>query len=788
MVNALNFRRITVFLFFLIFLSMFFACGQKWSETEKNGIITVLNKDGQTLGYSASSGVSILTVDGYAFKDLNRNGVLDPYEDWRLSPDERARDLASRMSIYQIAGLMLYSGHQQIPGGSIYQGDTYGGKPYDESGAEPSGLSDGQIRFLTRDNLRHVLITIVESPETAARWNNNAQALAEGSGLGIPLNNSSDPRHEAASNDEFTLGAGGEISRWPASIGLAATFDPQIVRRFGEIASIEYRALGLTTALSPQIDLATDPRWYRFKGTFGPHPDMATDMARAYIDGFQTSSKEREIAEGWGLESVNAMVKHWPGGGTGEGGRDAHFGFGKFGVYPGNNLQTHMDVFIKGAFDLNGPTQTASAVMPYYTISWNRDPSGENVGNAFSRYIITDLLRGKYGFDGVVCTDWGVTRDDEGMAVFGATPWGVEHLSEAERHYRIIMAGGDQFGGNNDSGPVIEAYEIGAKKHGEEFMRVRFEQSAVRLLRNMFRVGLFENPYLSVDETIKTVGRSDFMAEGYEAQLKSIVMLKNAGDVLPVNRESRVYIPKRYIPASTDFFGQEIPERWEYPINRELARRYFNVVKDPAQADLAIVMIDSPDNGPTAGYSAEDAEMGGNGFLPVSLRYGAYNATEARDPSLAGDSRDKDIFNRTYRGKTVTAKNTTDLDLVLDTEKLMNDKPVIVVINMSNPTVVKEFEEKIDALLLSFDVQDQALLDIISGDAEPSALLPFQMPADMATVEAQFEDVPLDMKVHIDSGGNAYDFGFGLNWKGVINDYRTERYEAVRNQELEVRK
>ena len=200
------------------------------------------------------------------------------------------------------------------------------------------------------------------------------------------------------------------------------------------------------------------------------------------------------------------MVKHWPGGGAGEGGRDAHYGFGKFAVFPGNNLDMHKIPFVEGAFNLEGGTGKAAAVMPYYTISFNQDPGGDNVGNAFSKYFITDQLRGKYGFDGVVCTDWGVTREDAGMAVFGATPWGVESLTIAQRHYRILMAGCDQFGGNNDAGPVLEAYQMGLEEHGEEFMRARFETSARRLLTNIFRVGLFENPYLDLENTKAVVG------------------------------------------------------------------------------------------------------------------------------------------------------------------------------------------------------------------------------------------------------------------------------------------
>lgn len=773
--KPLSFQLLKVnFLVILLGLS-FQACQPKWEETPQDGYHSVSNQNGPTLGYSSESGVQLLTVDRYAFKDLNQNGTLDSYEDWRLPAEERATDLAAKMSIEQIAGLMLYSSHQRIPGGG-FRGSTYQGKPFPESGAKPWDLSDQQAAFLTNDNVRHVLITSVESPEIAVKWNNNAQALVEGLGLGIPANNSSDPRHEAASDEEYTQGAGGDISRWPNAIGLAASFDADLVKQFGEIASKEYRALGLATALSPQVDLATDPRWYRFSGTFGPSPELGTDMARAYVDGFQTSEGDKEIAGGWGFESVNAMVKHWPGGGTGEAGRDAHYGFGKFAVFPGNNLETHLKPFVEGAFNLAGGTGMASAVMPYYTISFNQNPDGENVGNAFSPYFITKLLREKYQYDGVVCTDWGVTRAEAGMATFGATPWGVEGLTEAERHYRVLMAGCDQFGGNNAVQPVLDAYEMGVKDLGEAAMRARMEESAVRLLKNIFRVGLFENPYVDVAEAKEMVGNPEYMKAGFEAQLKSLVLLKNKDQVLPIAKEKSVYIPKRFVPAAAGFFGPPTPAHWEDPIDPALAAKYFSVADDPVNADMAIVVINNPENGRTAGYSEELAETDDNGFLPISLQYSAYTATEARDPSVAGDKRETDVLNRTYKNKSVTANNSSDLDLVRETVAKMGGKPVIVILRMSNPTVVAEFEKEVAGLLINFQVQDQAVLDILSGKVTPSGLLPLQMPASMATVEQQMEDVPFDMIPHKDSEGNSYDFAFGLNWEGVIKDERTAKY------------
>ncbi|MBK7871413.1 MAG: glycoside hydrolase family 3 C-terminal domain-containing protein [Saprospiraceae bacterium] len=766
-----------LFLLTLLFAATATSFGQTTTTENKGDFILVRNQNGQTLGYAPNSGVKILTINGLAFKDLNKNGQLDTYEDWRLPVEQRAQDLAKQMSVEQIAGLMLYSAHQAIPGaGGRFGASTYNGKPFAESGAKSSDLSDAQKKFLLEDNLRHVLITTVENPGVAAAWNNNAQAFVESIGLGIPVNTSSDPRHGYDSYAEFNAGARGKISKWPGTLGIAATFDPAIMKKFGEIAATEYRAMGIATALSPQIDLATEPRWSRFDGTMGEDPDLATDLAKAYVDGFQTSTGKDEIKNGWGYKSVNAMVKHWPGGGPEEGGRDGHFGYGAYAVYPGNNLKDHLQPFTEGAFKLNGATKMASAVMPYYTVSYKQDTkNGENVGNAFNKYIITDLLRNKYGYDGVVCTDWGITGDVQAVDLFQGKSWGVEKLTIAERHYKVIEAGCDQFGGNNVMKPVVEAYQMGVAEHGEAYMRKRFEQSAIRLLRNIFRVGLFENPYLDPQEAEKVVGSEEFMKAGYEAQVKSIVLLKNQNKTLPLKKQLKVYVPQRYSPASKDWFGRETPEKWDYPFSLDVIKNAFEIVETPEAADFALVGIESPQGG--VGYNRDDLTKGGNGYVPISLQYGDYTANDARATSIAGGSPLETFTDRNYKGKTVTARNNYALKMVNDTKAKMPNKPVIVVIDASNPMIPAEIEKSASAILLHSGVQTQACLDIITGAFEPSGLLPFQMPMDMKTVEAQKEDVPRDMQPYKDSEGNIYDFAFGLNWKGVIKDKRVAKYK-----------
>jgi beta-glucosidase len=748
---------------------------KKWTETPNGTFNIVQNQGGQTLGYSPNSGIKVLTVSGLAFKDLNKNGKLDKFEDWRLPADQRAKDLASKLSIEEIAGLMLYSSHQSVPARSGgYFAGTYNGKPFKAGETDPTDLTDQQKKFLKEDNLRHVLLTTVQTPEIAAQWNNKLQAFCESVGFGIPANNSTDPRHGTKSKAEYDAAAGGEISMWPSSLGMAATFDPATIQKFGEVAAAEYRALGITTALSPQVDIATEPRWARFNGTFGESPLLSAAMGQAYCDGFQTT---KNSISGWGLGSVNAMVKHWPGGGSGEAGRDAHYGSGKFAVYPGNNFNAHLIPFLQGAFKLKGKTTMASAVMPYYTISWNQDTkNGENVGNSYNKYLIYDLLRTKYKYDGVVCTDWGITGEHKLLDSFiDGRSWGVENLTEIDRHYKILMAGVDQFGGNNDAKPIIAAYQKGIAEFGETKMRTRMEQSAVRLLKNIFRVGVFENPYLNPAETKAIVGKPEFMKIGYETQLKSVVMLKNQNQTLPITTRKTVYVPKRFTPASRNFLGMESPASTDYPVSLDLVKKYFNVTDNADEADFALVFIQNP--GTTIGYNKEDLKNGGNGYFPISLQYGDYTATEAREKSIAGGDPLEKSADRGYKNKSTKTANSTDAQLVAETKVKMKNKPVIVSITTSNPMIFSEIEKDAAAILVNFGVQDQALLDIISGKSEPSALLPMQMPANMTTVEKQAEDVPYDMIPHTDSEGSKYDFGFGMNWKGIIKDARVMQFK-----------
>ena len=729
------------------------------------------NENGPDIGCGAKG---VILQDGLYFRDLEGTGELLPFEDWRLPAEVRAEDLAKRLSIEEIAGLMLYSPHQRVPAppDGPFPG-FYGGKPYAEAGVSPSALTDEQKSYLTDQHIRYVLVMDYAGTEVMADWNNEMQGLAESLPHGIPVNFATDPRN--AVNEERAAefkGSSAELSEWPEGLGMAALFSTEAIREYASIISKEYRALGMTTALSPQADLATEPRWMRMEDTFGVSPEQVRAAVQAYCRGMQETE---DADEGWGKDSVATMVKHWPGAGPMESGRDAHYYYGKYAVYPGDNLKDHLYPFLEGAFKL-GNTGKSASVMPYYSVPWGQDTKyRKNVGSSYNTYLIRDLLREKYGYEGVVCTDWGITgKASPDVGVFGPKCHGVEHLTEEEQHLLLLENGVDQFGGNFDASPILAAFRMGCGKYGEEPMRERMVRSAARLLTNSFRCGLFDNPYLDPKESSRITGRREYVEAGYRAQVQSVVLLKNK-DVLPLTgRGLKVYIPHRHITPGITFFRTSGGAPYDMdPLQGGELPEGFVRVETPEEADAAIVFLESPKS---ECYDMEKEQEGGNGYYPISLQYRPYRAENARAQSIAGGDFREKSDNRSYRGKQAVIYNEADLDNVTETKKRMGKKPVIAVIRMHNPAVLKELEPSADAILCEFGVRKKAVFDLISGKAEPSGLLPVQLPADMDTVEAHCEDVPMDIVPYTDSCGNTYDYGYGMNWSGVIRDGRADQY------------
>jgi beta-glucosidase len=479
------------------------------------------------------------------FRDLNHNGTMEPYEDPDLPVEERVEDLLGRMTVEEKAGLLFHTMITPGPDGSVTEAPQ-------SMTQEPSAAER-----VSRQMINHFNVLRLTSVRETALWHNRLQELAAGTRLGIPVTLSSDPRHSTMAIPVASWRAD-TFSQWPEPIGLAAIGDAATVERFGDIARREYRAVGISVALHPQADLATEPRWARISATFGEDAELAAALVAAYVRGFQGPAL--------GPSSVATMVKHFPGGGPQKDGEDPHFAHGREQVYPGGNFDHHLRPF-EAAFAVG-----ASQVMPYYGMPVGTEY--EEVGFGFNRDVITGLLREKYGFDGIVCTDWGLVTDaDFAGQVFPARAWGAEHLSRRERVLKILNAGADQLGGEECPEIVVDLVGSG------ELTVERLDMSARRILREKFVLGLFDDPFVDADEAVRTVGAPEFRDAGLAAQRASLTLLKNepaaggGAPILPLREGARVYLQG---------------------VDGHIAAEYAKIVADPGDAACAIVRLDAP--------------------------------------------------------------------------------------------------------------------------------------------------------------------------------------------------
>jgi beta-glucosidase len=495
----------------------------------------------------------LLKAGGAEFKDLNRNGKLDRYEDWRLPVAARVADLIAQMRVEEKAGLMIHSSLMGFtgPGGVVLDapppprpGAGGGFTPPRREGITPMDRPTPSELLLKR-NVRWILLrpNPAETPEVSARFANRLQEMAEGSRLGIPLALSSDPRHAVTrrstpSPNQAEDPAAPNISQWPEQIGFAAAGGAALVREFGRIAAQELRAIGIQVTLSPMADVATEPRWNRIAGTFGEDAATSASLVKAYVEGFQGARLSPS--------SVLCVTKHFPGDGPVKDGLDPHNDYGRWQVYPGKNFDYHL-IFFQAAFEAG-----TGGIMPGYAIPVGYD----TVGMSFSKVIVAELLRKKMGFQGLVVTDW-----------LRNMPWGVENLTEKQRQQRMLEAGVDQIGGDNDPRYLIELVRDGTLPES------RLDESARRVLAPMFELGLFENPYVDPGRAGSVVAGRAFVDAGLAAQRKSIVLLKNVRNVLPAAADRKLYVEN---------------------LNKQVAARYGALVDDPHEADLAVIAVNAP--------------------------------------------------------------------------------------------------------------------------------------------------------------------------------------------------
>lgn len=637
--------------------------------------------------------VSILKVDNLEFKDLNKNNQLDKYEDWRLSDEERIKDLISKMTIEEKIGFMIISttrlaGDLSFQSGGpkseitsgfneedlVQSTNMFTRKPLPNPNMTAAGTTKAVLTF----NLRHFILRANTSAKIMAEWSNNLQALSETSRLGIPSIVASNPRNHVTVDNSIGLSVGTTVfSKWPGELGLAAMRDFKLTREFAEIAAQEWTAVGLRKGYMYMADLATEPRWQRIEGTFGESPDLAADMIREIVLGFQGTKLDNH--------SVAMTTKHFPGGGPQVEGQDSHFDWGKNQHYPGGMFEYHLKPF-KAAIEAG-----TSSIMPYYS-----KPSGtkfEEVGYSYNKAVITDLLRGQLGFKGIINSDTGP---------IDMMPWGVENLTILERYQKSINAGVDIFSGSADPTILLETVKKGLVTED------RINESIARLLKEKFDLGLFENPYVDVEAAVKIVGNAEFQKKADLALRKSIVLLRNDSQVLPLKKGAKVYFETCYDNGRTKTPNTVIkpqPNKWN-----------LEFVSTKEEADVVLLWL-IPNGGSLFGSTGAPIELG-------------------------------------------LSKNKVDVARV---NEIKSSKPTIVAINYTNPWVIDEIDNgNLKTVLSTFGTTPEALLDVVSGTFNPSGKMPFTTPVSMKAVLENQSDVPGFLKP---IGYALFNFGDGLSYK-----------------------
>ncbi|WP_323666562.1 glycoside hydrolase family 3 protein [Pectobacterium punjabense] len=618
----------------------------------------------------------LIHQDGLTFRDLNHDGKLAPYEDWRLTAEVRARDLLARMTLDEKAGMMMHGSAPSI-------GDAIGrGAIYDLAAN----------RRLIVDKKVNSLITRLDkaTPEEFARQNNLLQEIAESSRLGIPLTLSADPRSVYTYSVNATPAVDG-FSKWPTPPGIAAMGSEAFARHYADVIRQEYRSVGITQALSPIADLVTEPRWSRIDGTFGDNSELVKRMVRGYITGMQNG------AGGLNRQSVSSVVKHWVGYGASDNGFDGHHYYGRFASFGDSGaLETHVYPFT-GAFEAN-----VAGVMPTYPILKDAVYKGqpiEQVGVGFNRFLLQDVLRGEYGFRGVVISDWLITKDCVGTCITGypenekpgidiGIPWGVEHLSQAERFVKAIDAGIDQFGGVDDSSIIVQAVQQG------KISSQRVDQSVLRILEQKFQLGQFEVPFVDPERTQQVFQRPSITAQAEQAQYDALVLLKKRQGILPLQKGKKIYV---------------------WGMNPDVVRNAGLVVVDhPVKADVALIRATAPYEQPHKNF-----------FFGAMYHEGALDFRQD---------------NEQYQAIVNAARYV----------------PTIVTVYLDRPAILTAIEDKASVLVANFGVSDTILLRSLMHERRYTARLPFELPSSMKAVEQQRGDIPHD------SPAPLYFSGFGL--------------------------
>jgi beta-glucosidase len=648
-----------------------------------------------------SRSVSIIQQGDFKYKDLNKNNELDIYEDWRKPIEERISDLIGQMTLEEKVGMLLIN---------TLNADNYGKVPEravqyieDEKMTRfifRNKVANNPIRGEAGDGFRGTEIT----PFEAAQFMNAIQELAENTRLGIPAMFKSNARNHIDFDARAGINVGaGAFSSWPKENGLAATRDMELIAEFADIMRQEWTAIGLRGMYGYMADLSTEPRWYRIHETFTEDSELASDIIKTLVENLQGKQLNSK--------SVALTIKHFPGGGPQEGGGDPHYDFGKNQVYPGNNFDYHLAPF-QAAVDAG-----ASSIMAYYGIPVGQKYMPNNVGMAFSKGILTDLLRKNLGFKGYVNSDTGI---------IGSRAWGLEDKSTEEQIIIALEAGTDVLSGFSNNKQLLDLVTSG--KLAEE----RVDVSVKRLLKEQFELGLFENPFVNANRAAYWVGNPSFQRKAEIAQRKSIVMVQNKMNLpLKINGEDEIKIltygmdTKVFEHTGGRFSRENNGGIKAYTVNFDS----FPDIED--NTDFAIIRVNVS--------NARTRERMFGGAEPDELDFLAFSDMAKAKSWIVSPS----------------------LENIQNIMDKIGAEKTIISIEFRQPYVLDEDCGLLNAgaIFATFGVTDAALVDIITGKFKPTGKLPFALAKTPEAILKQNPDEPGYQKEDI-----LFPFGFGLSY------------------------
>jgi beta-glucosidase len=733
----------------------------------------------------------ILTIDGLRFKDANNNGKLDRYEDWRLPVADRVADLLTVMTLEEKAGMMLIDTLNAAPGGGVPENATAlvreqhmtrfifrnviaaEGAPGASPGARgPRGgegapgaragrsATDGErgrdgAGAPGREGGRSGrggrggrggaggfggggFGGGSTTPRQAAEFTNAVQELAEGARLGIPVVFKSNARNHYERQARAGINeAAGAMSTWPKEAGLAATRDMATVRAFARAMGAEWNAIGLRGAYAYMADLATEPRWFRVHETFTEDADLAAEIMRVLVQELQGGPVNRNT-------KVALTLKHFPGGGPQEWGLDPHYTFGKNQVYPAGRFADHLKPF-RAAIDAG-----VASIMPYYGVPIHLEYEGtkyQPVGMAFSGQIVNDLLRGQLGFRGYVNSDTGVIN---------SRAWGLENKSERERVAAAINAGTDVLSGFRTTETIVDLVQAGLVANE------RVDRAVARLLHEQFALGLFENPYVDAAAADSIVGKAEFREQALAAQRKSIVLLQNRDQLLPLRSPAAGTSGKLYtLGFDVDVVRKSAPG---YSVVAGTAGTGARTPV-PAGTNYALLRVEiSNPREATGTYRSGDAATGGLINPATGKAWGAEDATGLDDGIRMGGALPWEAgmisFSAMAHAKSWRIEpSLADIQAVM--KEVGDPGKVVVCVYFRQPYVLDEESgmRKAGALVATFGVSDEAMLDVLLGRAKPQGKLPFALARSLAAVEANDPDAP-----GYPEKDTLFPFGFGLSY------------------------